>query len=275
MNILLVGGKSDLSKYLYPILSKNHNVITAGRHGCDVEMDITKDINIPDDIDVIINTAGYFNINSDEDYLNAIDVNVLGALKLCIEAKGKNVKHIIHISSISAEIDDEKSKFYSIYAISKRQADEVLENYCKKNNLNYTILRPSQLYGVNTKKEHQPLFYLMLDKASKGEKISIYGTNDAKRNYINFEDFANIVSKVVELKIFGKYSCQYPQNLSYSQIAKTAFNVFGYKENIKFLKEKADIPDNIFDYNDDLYKKINYYPQIDIEKGIKIYKGDK
>jgi nucleoside-diphosphate-sugar epimerase len=116
---------------------------------------------------------------------------------------------------------------------------------------------------------HQPFFYTIVDKAEKGEDITIYGSHDALRNYIHVDDLTAIIAKVVQNKIEGIYSCLHTTDLTFSQIAKAALSAFNSKGKIHFLKEKADIPDNIFKKDTSLYKKIGFYPQISIEDGMK------
>ena len=41
MKILLVGGQSALAQVLRPVLDSFAEVLTAGRSGCDVELDLT------------------------------------------------------------------------------------------------------------------------------------------------------------------------------------------------------------------------------------------
>ena len=48
-----------------------------------------------------------------------------------------------------------------------------------------------------------------------------------------------------------------------------AFAAFNSQASVHFLKDKPDIPDNIFEKDDTLYKQINFYPVISIEEGIK------
>ena len=110
---------------------------------------------------------------------------------------------------------------------------------------------------------------MMIDKAENGEDITIYGSNDALRNYIYIDDLVKIIEKVVQNKIEGIYSCMYPIDLTYSQIAKAAILAFNSKGRIFFLKNKPDIPNNIFEKDGSLYKKIGFYPQISIKDGMK------
>ena len=99
MKILLVGGTSSLAVSLKPILSKYSEVLTAGRSGCDVYIDLMDPIEkfkIPEDIDIIINTAVVSGQESSEFMLQAMSVNVLGVLKLCQLCTRMKIKKLVH-----------------------------------------------------------------------------------------------------------------------------------------------------------------------------------
>lgn len=272
MKILIVGGTSSLAKALQPILSNFSEVITAGRKDCDITMDLTdpvEKIKLPNDIDVIINTAAHFGGKSPKEILAAENINVLGALKVCHAAVQAGAKHMILISSIFA-ILEETSPFYDSYALSKKHAEEATDYFCTANDLPLTILRPSQIYGGEDYfREHQPFFYTIVDTAEVGKDITLYGSHDASRNYIHADDVATIIAKVIQKKIVGIYSCQYQTNVKYSQIGKAALTAFKGKGKVRFLRDKPDILDNTAELDDSLYKKINYYPSISVEDGMR------
>ena len=272
MRILVVGGSSALACALKPVLSEFAEVITAGRTGCDVHLDLTEPLErfeAPERIDVVINTAANFGDKSSEGMHQAENVNVLGVLKLCQLCTRLQVKQLIQISSIFAGLD-KHSQFYSIYSLSKKHADELAELYSSMFGLPLTILRPSQFYGVGESfRKHQPFFFSIIDKAASGDDIFIYGKNDALRNFIHVEDVARIIALVIQHKIEGTYSCMAMQNVSYSEVAKAAIAAFDSKSTIKFMSEQPDIPDNIFDIDDSLYRLIGYYPQISVALGMK------
>ncbi len=110
----------------------------------------------------------------------------------------------------------------------------------------------------------------MADKAEKGENIMLYGNNDALRNFIHVDDLVAIIAFVIRNKVEGNYSCMYPEDLTYSQIANAAITAFKSKSKVSFVKDKPDIPDNIFDKDYSLYDKIHFYPKITIEKGMEM-----
>lgn len=266
--IFIVGGRSALAKEAIRLLSKDHDVVTGGRTDCDVYCDVTKEVNIPQNTQVVINFAASFGGNHDSEILDAIHTNIEGLLNVCVAAKEANVKHLINISSIFTFLD-ETSPYYSSYSVTKRQADELAKLYCKLHYLPLTILKPSQLYGDNDDfAKLQPFFYSIIDKAQSGEDISIFGKHNPMRNYIHVLDVANVIQLMVKKDVKGIYSCTYPSNTSYLEIAQTAQKVFGKGGKVVFQLNKPDILDNIFTNDDEVYKKLGYYPEISLKEGL-------
>lgn len=272
MKALITGGTSSLGLVLKPILLEFCEVITAGRKNCDISIDLNDSLQkiiFPEGINVIVHTAANYGGDDDKQILDAETVNVLGTLKLCQAAVQAKVKHFIFISSIYSGLE-ESAQNYSIYALSKKHAEEIAHFYCALHALPLTILRPVPIYGTGDGfAKHQPFFYTIIDKVQKGEDIILFGSNDALRNFIHVEDMAEIIAKVIQQKIEGTYACVHPENSTWSQIAKAAISAFNSKALIHFLKDKPDIPDNIFQQDDSLYQKIGFQPQITIEDGMK------
>jgi nucleoside-diphosphate-sugar epimerase len=271
--ILIIGANSVVAEETIDLLSKGNNVVTAGRNNCDIYVDITKKIDIPNGVDIVINFAAAFGGESDNDFTGTVDTNIKGTINICRAAKKASVKQTILISSIFALLN-EGSPFYNLYSITKKQADELAVFYCKKNKMQLTILRPAQIYGDSDKfAKHQPFLYRIIDHAEQGEDINIYGNNDAKRNYIHSRDVAEIIKRVITETVEGVYTCAYPSNTSYSEIGKTAQKIFNKDGRILFLKNKNDIPDNVFTKDLTLYEKLNYHPKISISEGIERIKN--
>lgn len=272
MKVLLVGGTSSIARALKPKLVPFCEVITAGRSNCDLTIDIaasSESIIFPNDIDIVIHTAAHFGGTTASAILEAENTNVLGTLKLCEAAVKSNVKHFIYLSSIFSNLIPDAPN-YSVYGISKKHSEELASYYCVLNQLPLTILKPSHLYGVEESfKKHQPFFYSILEKAKNSEDITLYGNNDPIRNFLFIDDLIETIIQVMQQKVTGNFACTQMTDVTYTQIAQAAYKAFGSNGRVNFLSDKPDIPSFIYDKDNALYQKIGFFPQINIEQGIR------
>ncbi len=272
MKVLIVGGTSSIAKALKPKLAECCEVITAGRTNCDIVLDLSESIGniiFPSDIDVVIHTAAHFGGKSATEIIEAEKINVLGTIKLCEAAVNDGVKHFIYISSIFSNAGPNESN-YSVYGISKKHSEELATYYCSLNNMPLTILKPSHLYGLEEGfRKHQPFFYSILDKARNNEDLELYGNSDPVRNFLFIDDLTEIIMKVMQQKVTGNFSCAQTNDVTYTQIAAAAYKVFSTNGTVTFLNDKPDIPSFNYDKDDALYQKIGFYPQVNLEQGIR------
>lgn len=271
MKILLVGGHSSLAQSLRPVLASFAEVLTAGRNGCDVELDLAwpaERFKLPQDVGAVIHLAAHFGGHDFASMLAAEEVNALGAIKLAHACQRSGGGHLVQVSSIFAGLG-ETSPFYNSYALSKRHAEELTQLYCRSVGLPLAILRPAQLYGEGaTFRRHQPFLYALLDSAQRGEDIVLHGRNDARRNFIHVADVAEIIARVVQQRIEGRYDCASLTNVRFSEIAAAAVAAFGTASTIRFDASKPEIPDNAFAADDAFYRRIGYFPQISLAQGL-------
>lgn len=271
MKILLSGGHSSLAQVLRPVLESFAQVLTAGRRGCDVELDLTwpaERFVLPPGLDAVIHLGANFGGRDFDSMLAAEVVNVLGSLKLANACTASGVGHLMLVSSIFAGLD-ENSPFFNSYTLSKRHAEELTQLYCRENGLPLAILRPAQLYGEGESfRRHQPILYALLDRAQRGEDIVIYGNNDAHRNFIHVEDVAEVFARVVQHRVEGRYDCAAVSNVRFSEIAAAAVAAFGSTSSIRFDSSRPDIDDNGFTGDESLYRLIDYFPRISLAEGL-------
>jgi nucleoside-diphosphate-sugar epimerase len=199
-----------------------------------------------------------------------MDVNVLGLMKLCHASSKANAKHFVHISSIFSDLKSD-SPFFGAYSLSKRHSEDVAQFCGRDFRLPVAVLKPSRIYGVGERfRKHQPFLYAIMDKAQRNEDIDFFGSNDALRNFIHAQDMAKIISAVIAMKIEGTYRCVNPDNVTYSQIAAAAISAFESKSKVRFLKDKPDIPNNGFVWDETLFRLIDYLPRISTAQGMQM-----
>jgi UDP-glucose 4-epimerase len=125
------------------------------------------------------------------------DVNILGTiniLKACIES---NVKKIIYASSAAVYgepqylgIDENHPvRPISYYGISKYTPENYIETFSKIFNIDYTILRYANVYGIRQDpKGEGGVISIFIDKLFKGESPTIFGDGCATRDFIYVDD---------------------------------------------------------------------------------------
>lgn len=269
--VLIVGSTSTVGVAAGRMLARNHQVFYAGRREADYLLDLNSaDLKLPENLifDVVVHAAADFGGNAAEDFCQTERINAIGTLNVCRLAQRLGAKHMVVISSVFANYMP-GDPYFGIYSLSKRHADELAQLCCKNIGLPLTVLRPTQLYDAASRcSAHQGLFYLIIDRAQRGEDNVFYGDNDALRNYIFLDDFSEIVVRVVESKVVGIFNCPSPHSVRLSEIAQTAYRVFNRQGNISFIENAPKIFDLPVVSGSDLYQKLGFEPSVTLAEGI-------
>jgi uncharacterized protein YbjT (DUF2867 family) len=157
MKIIVFGGAGLLgSAIVRELRSHGHNVVTAGRSGCDVAVDFryehSADAFAPlvKDVDVVVNTVGILKEWGDERF-DAVHVTAPRALfEACARA---HVARVVQISALGAG----RLPFASLQAVpggrymaSKRAAEAALVEAMQASSGDAVIVRPSLLMDVQS-----------------------------------------------------------------------------------------------------------------------------
>ena len=272
MKILIVGSTSVIACALAARFASLGDVKMAGRRDADIFIDLSQTCDfseVSESFDVVVHTGADFGGTADDDFSRAELVNAVGTLSVCRLARKVGARHVVLISSIFAAYQN-GDPYYGIYSLSKRHGEEVAQFFCAERGIPLTILRPTQIYdAAGACRRHQGLFYTMVDQAQAGQNIHIYGSHDARRNYLFLDDFAEICSRVIGTNPQGIFTCANPQSVQLSQIANAAYAAFGRGGQLQFLPEKMDLEDlpPIGDFR--LYEEIGYAPRINVCEGIR------
>ncbi len=276
MKSLVIGSTSVIGRAVAQALSRYGQVKLAGRREADIVFDLSAPVPFAFDerFDIVVLAAADFGGRQPDDLVRAELVNSVGTLAACRLAEQCGARHFILLSSRSA-CDQEADPYFGIYSLSKRHAEEVARLYCQERGMALSILRISQVYDSGEQcRPHQPLFYAIADKAQAGQAVELYGSNDARRNYLHLSDLAEICARLAEQGIAGLYNCGHPESPCLSEIAQAAFEAFGKSGDVRFLPEKSDIPDlPPFDCAHELYEQIGFTPQIDVRRGFELMRA--
>ena len=118
-------------------------------------------------------------------------VNIDGTNNLIEACKGKKLKWVQLSSTgvyghpiIGIITEESKENPKGLYEVSKLRADRIIEEAGDKNNLNYVIVRPSNVFGAQM--TNQSLFQLI--KSVDNNKFIRIGKRNAVANYIHVDN---------------------------------------------------------------------------------------
>ncbi len=158
-------------------------------------------------IDVVYHFAAVADLyQANKNPYETIKTNVVGTLNILEACRINKIKKIILASSIYAL--SEQGRFYSI---SKLSSEMLVENYSKKYNFQFVILRFGSIYGGRANK-FNTIRNLILEGIKK-KKIMRESDGSEERNYINVLDVSKLCIEVLKSKYTGGY-----------------FNIFGPKK---------------------------------------------
>ena len=252
-NILITGGAGYIGSHTTEILIKNKkkvyiadNLSTGFRRLINkkaifYKLDISnknqiKKVIVENNIDSVIHLAAVLSVGESERKPKKYKrINVEGT-KILLEAiKNTKVKNIIFSSTCAVYKDglikvNEKTKTRpsSVYGNTKLQCEKMIKIFCKKNKLNYGILRYFNVAGASStgkigqiNKGDQLFKNLSIEVNKKKPIFKIYGTKyktkdgTCIRDYIHVSDISEIHYKVL-LKI-NKYNISTILNCGYGK----------------------------------------------------------
>lgn len=238
MKILITGGTGFLGRNLIEELSRdNYKIRVLSRENENVD-DLKKykiefvhgDITDKDslvkackDVDIVIHLAGL--IQQRNSYKDQYDVHVNGLKYLVDACKKQHIKRIIAISSMAA-----KNKYLDNYGKTKLQGEHIL----KRSNMDYTILRPSVIYGKNS----NSFLNLVKQMSMFPLVLPIVGDGKYKLSPVYVKDVVYAIISCVKNKktIKNEYDLMGPYKISFNEFVRII------KEEFKIKKINVHVP---------------------------------
>ena len=302
-NILITGGAGYIGSHVSEVLIKNKkkifitdNLSTGYRRLINkkakfFKVDILKskkvrEIIIKNKVDSVIHLAANLIIGEGEKYPKKyFKNNVLGTKNLLKSCENTGVKNLVFSSTAAVYKDgqykvNENSiiKPKSVYGKTKIKAEKIIKQFCKRNKINYCILRyfniagssPSGKIGLINKSDH--LFKnFSREIIRKRPILKIYGGNyDTKdgsciRDFIHVSDIAEIHYKVLEkinnINNSTILNCGYNKGISVLEVAKAFKKQTSKKVEILVLKRRKGDLVKIIAANNKLKKFIKWKPK--------------
>jgi UDP-glucose 4-epimerase len=142
--------------------------------------------------DYVYNFAGLADIDDAKDNpIRTAQLNIMGNINILEASKNHNVKRFIFASS--AYVFSGSGGFYKA---SKQSSEKFIEEYQKRYDLDFTILRYGSLYGRRSDMRNG--IYRLLKDALDNQQITYKGTGEELREYIHVEDAARLSVDILD-----------------------------------------------------------------------------
>lgn len=213
MKVLVTGGMGFIGTHVVAeLLAKNYDVAIID-YRCDrtdfsqmpgvscYSVDISNSLDEVFEVerpDYVIHLAAQVDVNrSLEDPKLDASSNILGTINILLNSKKYNVKKIIYASSaavygepIYLGIDElHPLEPVSFYGISKLSAEKYVKSFSKLHQLNYTILRYSNVYGLGSNQAND-VISIFRNRLAVNKAPIIFGDGNQTRDYIYVKDVA-------------------------------------------------------------------------------------
>ncbi len=207
MNLLFTGASGFLGANILDRLKKEYDLVTTLGHtpSNDITADLSSDVpELKEYFDIVLHAAGKAHVvpKTPEEEKAFFDINFEGTKNLCRALEKSNIpKSFIFISTVAVygcdagNLIDESHPLNGTtpYALSKIKAENFLREWCRKNNVVLTILRPSLLAGTNPPGNLGD----MIKGIKKGFYVNI-GKGEVRKSILMADDIANIIPLTLE-----------------------------------------------------------------------------
>lgn len=144
-----------------------------------------------DGIEYVYHLAALADLNEAKNKpIETVEVNIKGTVILLEAARMHNVKRVVFGSSVYVY-----SKQGGFYRCSKQACEAYLEEYQRKYDLNYTVLRYGSLYGPRADESNG--VYRLLNQFMNNSTYEHSGQATDKREYIHVQDAAQLSATIL------------------------------------------------------------------------------
>ena len=163
-------------------------------------------------------------------------------------------------------VETDRTSPNGIYGITKKIGEEITTNLCREYNINYSIIRPSAVYGPND--PNNRVSQIFIEKAVKRKKIEVFSVNE-KLDFTYVEDLVDgsilvAKNKKANNEIFDITFGKSRSLVEFVSILKKRFPdlKYSFKKKIKPISKRGTLS----------IRKANlllgYKPKFDLSKGI-------
>jgi NADH dehydrogenase len=168
---ILVAGTGFIGSRIVEQLEGGHEVKTLDRRGGDFQVDITEEFEIDEEFDVLYHTIGLAPGMKSRELYEKVHVDGTRNLLDAVESD-----KVVYISALG--VGEVEHSFFQ----TKEEAEELI----KDSSNNYTIIRPSTVYGEGNK---------LLEMMKKGAPFRVFPNIKTETQPIHIDDLAEILKR--------------------------------------------------------------------------------
>ncbi|MFK7910246.1 MAG: NAD-dependent epimerase/dehydratase family protein [Akkermansiaceae bacterium] len=267
MNILVTGGAGFIGSHIVEHFQgkADHirvldNLRTGYRHNLDglecefIEGSVTDRKVVKkavEGIDYVFHMAAMVSVpESMSKIAECVDINVNGLLNVLEEASNSGVKKIVLASSAAnygdnptvPKVESMYPEPKSPYAITKLDGEYYLEMFRAEGKIQTTSLRFFNVFGPRQDPQgaYAAAVPIFIEKAVKGEDITIFGDGGQTRDFIYVKDIVGaLVFAAMNEDMHGTYNAGYGGQITINDLANTILKSANTKSEIIYADERA------------------------------------
>jgi UDP-glucose 4-epimerase len=295
MNCLVLGGNGFIGSHLVDkLLAEGHRVRVFDKYGEHYRKPLTAvDYRYADfgnrgllmealtDMDLVVHLISTtLPKTSNDDPAFDVQSNIVETLFLLEQCVTRKIKKIIFISSggtiygkpsILPITENSPTDPECSYGITKLTIEKYLALFYQLYGLEYTILRPSNVYGSRQNPEGiQGAISVFLGKVKRGAPIQIWGDGKVVRDYIYIDDLVEAISIVANIKTLDRiFNIGSGMGVSLRAIIEVISQVTKRDISVEYqAKRTFDVPEIYLDISR-AHQQLNWSATTSLEYGIK------
>lgn len=228
--------------------------------------------------DIVYNLAGFANLDyAIKDPIKTMQLNIIGNMYILDACVQNKVERFVYASSAYA-----MSNKGSFYGISKLASEKIIEEYHKKYDLDFTILRYGSVYSERNYDNNY--IYNVVKKAVIDNIIDHKGDGNEIREYIHAGDAAKLSVDVIESDKFKNIHVILTgsERMKRSELFDMINEILNNKIEIKYKVNKYQNHYKFtpYSFEPSLSRKLTLNPHIDMGQGLlecirSVYKNEK
>lgn len=262
---------------------KNIEGITDNKNFKFIEYDITKYIDIPDDVDYVLHFASPA---SPADFarfpIQILKAGGVGALNALGLAKAKKAKFLLASSSEvygDALINPQKEDYWGnvnpigprgVYDEAKRFAEALTMAYHRQHGIDTRIARIFNTYGPRMRKDDGRVIPNFITQALNDEPLTVFGDGSQTRSFCYVSDLIQAIYRLMLAEINEPVNLGNPHEITIRELAEKIIETTGGKSTITLKPLPQDDPKTRQPDITRAQNLLDWQPQVALDEGLQI-----